>query len=129
MGGIGQQRVGGRSGFLILALLALWVQVLVPAGFMLTTTGSSPSPGLVVCTGHGALDLGDHSHSGKAPRSKADAPCVFAGHGLATAATEPLRISGPAYLFGAPAARTPVAPSPATGLAAPPPPSRGPPLA
>jgi len=127
MGGAIQQRVGGRSGFLILALLALWMQVLVPAGFMVSATGASS--GLVICTGHGALDLSDHSHSGKAPQSKIDAPCLFAGHGLASSTPQPTRIAAPLYAFTSPLALTSEQASPGSGLAAPPPPARGPPLA
>jgi hypothetical protein len=127
MGGAIQHRVGGRSGFLILALLALWMQVLVPTGFMVSTTGGNP--GLVICTGHGALDLSNPSHPGKAPPSKTAAPCVFAGHGLATATPEPVRIAAPAYASAAPLALKPEQASPGSGLAAPPPPARGPPLA
>jgi hypothetical protein len=126
MGATSHQRVGGKSGFLILALLALWMQVLVPAGFMVSTTGGDPS--LVICTGHGAVDLSDRGHSGKAPQSKADAPCVFAGHGLGAATPERVRIASPAYAFAAPLAVTAEQVSPGNGLAAPPPPARGPPL-
>jgi hypothetical protein len=120
------QRVGKRRGFLILALLALWMQVLVPAGFMVSTTDGNPN--IVICTGHGALDLADHDHSGKAPQSKADAPCVFAGHGLATETPEPMRVAAPVYAYAASPAPAFEQSAPGRGLAAPPPPSRGPPL-
>jgi hypothetical protein len=127
MGGAIQHRVGGRSGFLILALLALWMQVLVPTGFMVSTSGGNPA--LVICTGHGALDLSNHGHPDKAPQSKTAPPCVFAGHGLASAAPEPQQIAKPAYVFAAPTAIAAYQVSPGQGLAAPPPPARGPPLA
>ena len=126
MGRTIDSRFSRRPGLLILALLALWVQVLVPAGFMVSANAATP--GLVICTGHGALDLSDQSHSGKAPASKAQAACVFAGHGLANTATPPIRLATPAYAFTAPTAIEAAQASPGQGLAAPPPPARGPPL-
>ena len=52
-------------GFVVLATLALLVQILVPQGFMVSAAGSTP--GLVICTGHGPLlSPGSPSHPGKA---------------------------------------------------------------
>ena len=86
------------------------------------------TPGLVICTGHGALDLSDQGHSGKAPASKSQTPCVFAGHGLANAAPPPIPFAAPIQVFAEPAAVEAGQIYPGRGLAAPPPPARGPPL-
>jgi len=108
-----------------LALLALAVRLAVPQGFMVSSQASGPS--IVVCTGHGPLQLdrlGDH----KAPaeKSKADPTCAFAG---AIAPTLPIGSTIPrqAVAFdrivpGAASEQTP-----GRGLAAPPPPAIGPP--
>jgi hypothetical protein len=119
------------------AVLALALKVLIPPGFMMAPTPGT-APTLVICTGHGALE-GDaltplrDAAGKKAPADKSshDAPCVFAGHGVAAPAPEtaPTEVA-----FLAPAA-APALPSPVgelipgRGLAAPPPPSRGPPPA
>jgi hypothetical protein len=110
-----------------LAMLALVVQVLVPQGFMVARQGDRPA--IVICTGHGPVlsrdDLG--GHPGKAPKSRPDAVCGFAGHGAGVTAAG-------LFAFAAPApwsAPDPVASNadlaPGRGLAAPPPPSQAPP--
>jgi hypothetical protein len=121
--------VGFRSGverrwLYALAALALLVQVLVPQGFMVST--GQGAPGLVICTGHGPLQLGGHDHSGKAPKS-ADTACAFAVHGATAppptfARLDRIRFEpAPAILARA------FDLAPGRGLAAPPPPSQGPP--
>lgn len=110
----------------MLALLALAVAVIVPPGFMPAAAGHG-SP-LVICTGHGPatqMGLDKSARHGKA--GKADGPCVFAGHGLAP----PLSIAEALLIAQAPHPRS-IAPAmpdllPGRGLAAPPPPSQGPP--
>ncbi len=113
---------------LALSLVALLMQVLVPAGYMVAQGANGPD--VVICTGHGALLASvDQHHPGKVPGSRADAPCAFAGHGVLAppadnAAAAVIQVS-----------HTPVPAiglwdlAPGRGLAAPPPPSRGPPTA
>jgi hypothetical protein len=118
----------GRRWSIALAALALIMQVLVPQGFMISGGGSG-APSLVICTGHGPLfSPSDHGQPAKAPKSKPDMPCGFAGHGVTTTPPAPLA-----------AAATPVETTPAVvarafdmapglGLAAPPPQSHAPPI-
>jgi hypothetical protein len=120
-------RRDGRAGFAVLAMLALFLQLAVPQGFMLARDGGQPV--VVICTGHGPLlaPTDDHGVPAKAPKSRPDAACAFAGHGgtpteapllaLAEVRFEPLEI---------PAGPT-LSTTPGRGLAAPPPPSQGPP--
>lgn len=123
MGGSGQHRRHRHPGLIVLALAALWMQVLIPQGFMVGATAGAPA--LVICTGHGALQAADHP--GKAPKPASDAPCAFAGHGVAAAPPilTPLALAG--FQPTALAVQSFVCQSPGRGLAAPPPPSQGPP--
>ncbi len=124
MSGVGFRSGTERRWLYALAALALLVQVLVPQGFM--ASAGHGAPGLVICTGHGPLTLGQHDHSGKAPKSASN-PCAFAVHGGAApppslARLERLRFDpAPATLARA------FDLVPGRGLAAPPPPSQGPP--
>jgi hypothetical protein len=108
---------------MILALAALWIQVLIPQGFMVAQ--ASTGPALVICTGHGPLQSPDHS--GKAPKPTSDAPCVFAAHGAVSAPPLPALLAAPDFAPVTIAAQSFVTQSPGRGLAAPPPPSQGPP--
>jgi hypothetical protein len=117
-----------------LAAFALALRVMIPAGFMAAPTADA-GLGLVLCTGHGPLTLpaGDAPDPGKnTPAGKAghDTPCVFAGHGAGAPAPD---LQPVATVVLAPAADPAPAAfealSPGRGLAAPPPPSRGPPTA
>ena len=111
---------------LALSLVALLMQVVVPAGYMVAQGANGPD--VVICTGHGALVASaDQHHSGKAPASRADAPCVFAGHGVLA----PPADAAPAGVFPLSYISVPATGlwdlAPGRGLAAPPPPSQGPP--
>ena len=121
MGGLGHGRLTRRPGLLVLALLAVWVQALIPAGYMVAP---GQSPGLVICTGHGPLT--SHDQPG-APTSNHDSACVFAGHGLAMSPPLAATLPKVSVIQHAPAIARAVPQSPGRGLAAPPPPSRGPP--
>lgn len=121
-----------RHVFLTLAVLAVALKVLIPAGFMAAPTKVAGLP-LVICTGAGSLEMTPADAPGKhAPGEKPghDMPCAFAGHGLAAPAPDlaPVDIAAfpPARALAAPA--LPDSPTPGRGLAAPPPPSRGPPV-
>jgi hypothetical protein len=124
MNGAGFRIETERRWLYALAALALLMQVLVPQGFMVNADHGAP--GLVICTGHGPLALGQNDHSGKAPKSAGN-PCAFAVHGGTAPPPSVARLD-----------RVRFDPAPATlarafdlvpgrGLAAPPPPSQGPP--
>lgn len=115
---------GGRG--LALSLVALLLQILVPAGFMVSAGPAGAS--LVICTGKGPLSAADLGHQpGKAPASHADMACAFAGHG-ALAGPPPLAVVARASVRLAPSLAQPFRDLTAgRGLAAPPPPSQGPP--
>jgi hypothetical protein len=116
-----------RPGVLF-ALLALALNVIVPAGFMV---GQGPAgASIVICTGHGPQTLTRHAdglgHTPGHPPPHHNA-CPFAGHGVvagpgfvAIVARQslPLSVAGPTTVADM---------LPGRGLAAPPPPSRGPP--
>lgn len=110
-------------GLMSLALLALWLKVMLPPGFMPATDTSAL---LVICTGHGPLV----ATGGKAaPPSRADKLCAFADHAVSPpgppAAPELLP---PRSVFLA-NLDAPMRRMPARGrrLAAPPPPAQAPP--
>ena len=110
-----------------LAVLALIVQALTPPGFMVARQDGHAA--IVICTGHGpASSLSDLlGHPGNAPQSRHDAPCAFAG--LALGAAPPLMsmILRPVSLATEVALIARFDLIPGRGLAAPPPPSQGPP--
>jgi hypothetical protein len=122
---------------LTLAMLAVALKVLIPAGFMVASpsTASAGFP-LVLCTGHGAVaveaaDLALGAGK-KTPAEKPahDAPCAFAGHAAAAPPPAPYPVEAAAF------APTPAPQpqmlrrdlAPGRGLAAPPLPARGPPI-
>jgi hypothetical protein len=119
-----------RGAAILSAVLALALNVLVPPGFMANSQGS---PGLVLCTGHGpvqiASDLAGLNKASGSHDSKphTDGPCAFTGHGAAPPlAVSPLLASGTAtWLADIEPARQSFAVAPP--LAAPPPPSHAPP--
>jgi hypothetical protein len=136
--------IGGRQSSermrgmgLALAALAVLVRLLFPSGFMLSPDRAA-LPTLVICTGQGAMtvaiDAQGHAHKVEAgdrgdPKSdgKTSHPCTFA---VATAAfTAPLLIAAPipAILVRAISAPLLTTQRPGLGLAAPPPPTTGPP--
>lgn len=124
------RRSGGRGGFpLALMLAALWAWVLIPPGTMVSF--AAPGATLVICTGHGPLSVArnDIAPSPKAPKSKSDPACAFAGHGAGAATADALaQVSAPvARSIATDAIKADR--SPALALAAPPPPAQAPPFA
>jgi len=117
---------------LMLAMLALGLKILIPPGYMAAPPQpDGPGFNLVLCTAQGMVDLGAASDD-QAPSDEDDGarhnPCVFAGHGVGATAPDLLTSQPVAFL---PAALAPLEIStdlaPGRGLAAPPPPARGPP--
>ncbi len=117
-------RTEHRAGFAVLAMFALLLQLAVPQGFMLADDAGQPA--IVICTGHGPL-LAPRNQGlpGKAP--KQNGPCAFAGHG-ATPTPAPMLAPVEVRFEAIDAAAAPsISATPGRGLAAPPPPSQGPP--
>ncbi len=112
---------------LTLAMFAVALKIVVPPGFMAAPSGDLPFP-LVLCTSQGAVVVG-HSQPDKAPDDGADhVPCVFAASAAGAPAPDGFDVVPVAYArYEAPAPRA-FAPAPGRGLAAPPPPSTGPPV-
>lgn len=132
------QRLGRQLG--AFALLALLVRAFVPAGYMLAEAETPNGRYLVVqmCEQHGQaaqiidLDTGKTIDKSKAPQKSdskhTDAPCVFAG--AAPMSAPPTTIE-PVVFRETFAADFKIFPAvrPGRGIAAPPPPSTGPPSA
>ncbi len=127
MGGVFHKDAGLRAAFLTLAFLALIVKVAVPSGFMVAAPGSGPGFPLVICTGHGEITKTTPDGKGGESKSKSDAPCAFAGHAAPpTPAVRPeIADASFAHAAAQPIIRFDLVPG--RGLAAPPPPSQGPP--
>jgi hypothetical protein len=111
-----------------LAFLALAFSIVVPPGFMTVDQPAGRGFSIVICTGHGPLQL-DPAPDHKVPsgKSKAGAACPFAAN-----ITPPLP---PTFAIGVREAPFGVVASaaisnraPGRGLAAPPPPATGPPV-
>lgn len=129
------KRVGGRLG--AIALLAMLVRAVVPAGYMLAEADTGQGRYLTVqmCEGHAAkvidLDTGKQvNHSqlpGKTKEGGVKAPCVFAA---AAPLAPPVATSEPVEFRASYEADFAIARDvrPGRGIAAPPPPSTGPPI-
>jgi hypothetical protein len=123
---------GWRGGGALLLALALALRLAAPDGWMLAPGDGHGLPQLVICTGHGAETLtlgGDHRHApSDAPDKQGGHPCVCAGHAAPTppalvAALVPVTL----VTLAEPALQRLADQRPGRGLAAPPPPSQGPP--
>lgn len=118
-----------------LAGLALFLKILIPPGYMAAPPkADGPAFALMLCTAQGMVmvDPSDLDAQGEpAPGEDNGArhsPCVFAGHGLNAPATG--LTLGEIVVFTPPATHGLAAlaeVAPGRGLAAPPPPARGPP--
>lgn len=110
-----------------LALLALFLQVVAPPGFMVARQGARAT--LALCTGHGpAMSVGDLVHHAPKPgKASPDTPCVYAGHNVVAPAPALALVAAPLGRIEAPPLAVWSDLAPGRGLAAPPPPSQGPP--
>ncbi len=112
---------------LMLTTLALLVSAVVPQGFM--PSGSRGAP-LVVCTGHGPMQMAKASGDGPAHSSPVHGNagiCAFADHGLTTPAPIMLVLMAVPLRSARIANQAVTGLTPGLGLAAPPPPSQAPP--
>lgn len=123
---------------LTLAVLAIAVKVMLPAGFMVApgSTANSLPFALVICTGEGAMTVAPGAalpdpdgRPSPADKTSHDNPCAFAGHGLGVAPPN-LTDSAPVTFiaYRAPRSRPLIGLAPGRGLSAPPLPARGPPI-
>jgi hypothetical protein len=127
---MGGRRTGWawKAGGALLLALALACRLAAPEGWMLAAGPDGPK--LVICTGHGVATAPGHpdGHGGSSSDGHGDHACVFGGPhtppapSLATAA--PVRVN---IAYDAPAPSPLADQRPGRGLAAPPPPSHGPP--
>ena len=122
-----------RRAFMFAAFLALALQLMFPAGFMVAEPGQAHGFPIVICSAQGQT-VADRSAPAardggqkKAP-AKSMAGCPFAGHAVASDPPAPTVLATPAVFAAAPAPARPYAVFPGRGLAAPPPPAIGPPL-
>lgn len=130
MTGVGIDRVKTRGRIaLALVVAALFMRLLVPAGWM---PAADRGTMITLCTGTGAqqawIDSRGNIHKGQPGEGQADHPCVFGGFAavldlpsMSGALVAPLAFADALPIFAA----TIVAIG--HGLAAPPPPSTGPP--
>jgi hypothetical protein len=119
---------GWRGTSALLVALALAVRLAAPSGWMLAPGDHGPR--IVICTSHGAETLGGDPAKtpGRQPDKSADHACIFAGAHLAPTPPSPVVTprTSPAPIAEALVA-TLADQRPGQGLAAPPPPSHGPP--
>lgn len=117
---------GGRApgASVALALLALVIQALVPAGYMVAA--GSNAPVVVICTGHGPLRLADHGDRHAPLQKKTAGVCAFAGHGAPPLPEAARPLSAIRWSEAAPAVAVRPSVFIGRGLAAPPP-ARAPP--
>jgi len=116
-----------RDVALTLAVFALALQVFVPSGVMVSSQNGQGV--FVICTGHGELTVATDDGQAPAPSKQAPhAPCAFAGHAPPFTAPLAAPLADPAFTVPRDLGPRRLASlAPGRGLAAPPPPSRGPP--
>ncbi|MBV8682405.1 MAG: hypothetical protein JO111_06000 [Caulobacteraceae bacterium] len=111
----------------VATMVALAYTVIVPPGFMPARSPDGAGLAVVICTGHGPMQIGvAGDRQAPAQKSKAGAPCPFS----ATAAPPlpaPIALAHASATFAMAPSTTVDDQSPGRGLAAPPPPAIGPP--
>ena len=115
--------------FAAIAILAMSVRALVPAGFMLAPSQNGGAS-IVLCSGHGPIEIANPHRAGGAGKNKANhsgAPCNFAAVAhLAAPQAAPILLRSLDSERAAP--HVALIAQPGRGLAAPPPWSTGPPI-
>lgn len=112
--------------WLVLALLAVSLRILTPSGYMLAP--DSPS-GYALCTSQGIQEPDPESGGTDSPSGMKDAPCAFAGIGAVDVPPISPGVASPIGDLSRPGVYAlQETLRPGLGLAAPPPPSTGPPL-
>jgi hypothetical protein len=130
MSGASFDRGQGRGRIaLALVVAALFMRLLVPAGWM---PAAERGLAITLCTGTGAqqawVDGQGQIHKGKPGEGQADHPCVFSGFAALLDLSASIDLpAGPLAFVAALPALTATVVAIGHGLAAPPPPSTGPP--
>ena len=114
---------------MLAAFLALALQLLFPAGFMVAEPGQAHGLPIVICSAQGQTVVDWDAGHKKAPAQNSMAACPFAGHAVASGPPAPTALAIPVVFQAAPAPARPYLVFPGRGLAAPPPPAIGPPQA
>jgi hypothetical protein len=124
--GLARIRSGAWRGVLMtLAVLAVALRIAVPQGVMVSAPSQSGVQ-LVICTGAGPLKLAPHA---PADTPRHEGACAFAAHGATAPPAPAPQVEAASYArFVQPAPAVHADLAPGRGLAAPPPPSLGPPL-
>jgi hypothetical protein len=117
---------------MVAAFLALALQLLFPAGFMVAEPGQAHGFPIVICSAQGQTlvdwdSLATHDGQKKAP-AKTMAGCPFAGHAVASDPPAPTTLALRVVFQTVEAPARPYLVFPGRGLAAPPPPAIGPPV-
>ena len=127
--GLTHWRKAARRALFALAFVALVFNVIAPPGYMLADHAAAQPIAVVLCTAQGPVAITPDQGHAPAHKPSSDMPCAFAGHGVGAA--PPISVVvGVAEVFQHRRAVVVAASdlAPGRGLAAPPPPSRGPPI-
>ncbi|GIL37873.1 DUF2946 family protein [Roseiterribacter gracilis] len=112
----------------LLAILAILLRAAIPGGFMLSSAKAGGMPDLVVCTSQGLMTIAHDADPASADSdSKQDTSCAFTATSAVTIAPTLVQIAAPTYAVMATVQRAVADQRPGRGLAAPPPPTTGPP--
>jgi hypothetical protein len=113
----------------LLAILAILLRAAIPGGFMLSTATAGSMPDIVICTSHGLATISvdaDPASTGD-DGSKQDTSCAFTATAAVTIAPALVQVAAPTYAEATILQRAVADQRPGRGLAAPPPPTTGPP--
>ncbi len=134
------RRPGSLSGrfprlAMTMAMLAVMIRVLIPAGFMVAPGPDAGGSRIVICSGQGAVEVlvDGLGHQTKSPADHGEArggehPCAFASLATAPLTSDQALVSASADYADPVQAPGISAQRPGLGLAAPPPPKTGPPI-
>ncbi|MES1202173.1 MAG: DUF2946 family protein [Pseudomonadota bacterium] len=116
-----------RTWFVALAFIAIGARALVPPGYMPAANAEGQLVVTLCGGGQAILDLGAPKHDGDHQDGKLHAPCTYAAAPALAEAPRQTALAAPRARANQPPAFSPIV-RVGAGLAAPPPPSRGPPL-
>ncbi len=111
-----------RTAFVVLAVVALAVLVLVPPGYMIGGGDDASGPvRMIICTGHGPVEAAvDFGKAPPAKNSKESGPCAISAHLSAAPTSAPHIVAAAGQLDSAPIALPASQVAIGRGLAAPP---------
>ena len=127
--GLPHWRKASRGAWIALAFAALLFNVLAPPGYMLVDPSDAHPLAVVLCTAQGPVAITPDRGHAPAHKPSSDMPCAFAGHGVGVAPSNPFVVSLADFAAYRSDILLPASDlAPGRGLAAPPPPSQGPPI-